>query len=278
MVVENGGDRGNQSGRTGLAADPEAELPRYALEGTFQISAERKQNIIGDFDPMAPDPAETQPTPRPLPPQNLPQSLPQNSPEQSPEQSSGPGMPKVSSWKNLWQRFWPRQRENTVLLTVALGLALAIRLFVAEPRFIPSDSMVPTLEVGDRLVVEKVSLHFRPPHRGEVVIFEPPQQLQHLGYDRDQVFIKRVIGEPGQEVAVQEGRVLVNHQPLTEPYIAEPPAYDWGPFVVPEHALLVMGDNRNNSNDSHVWGFLPEANLRGRALFRFWPLSRAGWV
>jgi signal peptidase I len=186
--------------------------------------------------------------------------------------------PPVPSGRSPFQALWRSQRENIVLLAVALVVALMVRLFVAEPRFIPSDSMVPTLEVGDRLVVEKVSYRFREPQRGEVVIFEPPQALQRLGYGRDQVFIKRVIGQPGQEVAVQDGRVYVDRTPLNEPYIAEPPVYDWGPYVVPEHALLVMGDNRNNSNDSHIWGFLPQQNLRGRALFRFWPLSRAGWV
>ncbi len=179
------------------------------------------------------------------------------------------------SW---WKQFWQGQRENVVLLGIALSLAIAIRMFVAEPRFIPSDSMVPTLEVGDRLVVEKVSFRFRQPKRGEVVIFEPPRQLQALGYGNGQVFIKRVIGKPGQDVAVQDGSVFVDGKALVEPYIAEPPAYDWGPYTVPENALLVMGDNRNNSNDSHVWGFLPQQNLRGRALFRFWPLNRVGWV
>ncbi len=179
---------------------------------------------------------------------------------------------------SLWRQFWKGQRENAVLLGIALSLAIAIRMFVAEPRFIPSDSMVPTLEVGDRLVVEKVSFRFRQPQRGEVVIFEPPRQLQALGYGNGQVFIKRVIGQPGQNVAVEDGSVFVDGKALVEPYIAEPPAYDWGPYTVPENALLVMGDNRNNSNDSHVWGFLPQQNLRGRALFRFWPLNRAGWV
>ncbi len=189
-----------------------------------------------------------------------------------------PSPPDNGAAASLWRRLWQGQRENLVLLGIALSLALAIRMFVAEPRFIPSDSMVPTLEVGDRLVVEKVSFRFRQPQRGEVVIFEPPRQLQVLGYGNGQVFIKRVIGQPGQEVTVQDGSVFVDGEALLEPYIAEPPAYDWGPYRVPEDALLVMGDNRNNSNDSHIWGFLPQQNLRGRALFRFWPLNRAGWV
>lgn len=205
------------------------------------------------------------------------------SPESQPSQSADWAGAEASQTErervpSFWKRLWQGQRENAVLLGIALTLALAIRMFVAEPRFIPSDSMVPTLEVGDRLVVEKVSLHFRQPQRGEVVIFEPPRQLQVLGYGDGQVFIKRVIGQPGQNVTVQDGDVFVDGKALVEPYIAEPPAYDWGPYTVPENALLVMGDNRNNSNDSHVWGFLPQQNLRGRALFRFWPLNRAGWV
>lgn len=174
--------------------------------------------------------------------------------------------------------FWYKQRENLVLIAVALVLALAIRVFVAEPRFIPSDSMVPTLAVGDRLVVEKLSYRLREPKAGEIVIFEPPAILQDYGYGKDQVFIKRVIGKPGQIVAVHDGIVFVDDRPVTEPYIAEPPAYDWGPYQVPQSEIFVMGDNRNNSNDSHVWGFLPEANVRGRALFRFWPFDRAGWM
>jgi signal peptidase I len=209
---------------------------------------------------MVQDPAETKPA---SPSQGL------NPPASSDNESSQEGG---------WRHRWRQQRENAILLFVALGLALLIRIFVAEPRFIPSDSMVPTLEVGDRLVVEKVSYHFRSPQPGEVVIFEPPSELQVLGYGQGQVFIKRVIGQPGQDIAVREGLVFVDEQPLTEPYIAEPPAYDWGPFQVPQDKLFVMGDNRNNSNDSHVWGFLPQGNIRGRALFRFWPLNRAGWV
>lgn len=227
------------------------------------------------------------PTPTPIPINSPPDSPPgispagteaDLSPQTAPDQPGPSGNGPVGPGRSPLRSLWRSQRENIVLLAVALVVALLVRLFVAEPRFIPSDSMVPTLEVGDRLVVEKVSYRFRAPQRGEVVIFEPPQTLQRLGYGRDQVFIKRVIGQPGQEVAVQDGQVYVDRTPLNEPYIAEPPAYDWGPYRVPEDALLVMGDNRNNSNDSHVWGFLPEANLRGRALFRFWPLSRAGWV
>lgn len=173
---------------------------------------------------------------------------------------------------------WQRIRENIQIIAIALLLALLIRAFVAEPRFIPSDSMLPTLEVGDRLVVEKISYHFHPPVKGDIIVFEPPQQLQIQGYAKDQAFIKRVIGTPGQIIQIQNGKVYLNNSPLTEDYIAEPPNYQMEKVKVPEDYLFVMGDNRNNSNDSHVWGFLPKQNIIGHACFRFWPLSRFGQV
>ena len=174
--------------------------------------------------------------------------------------------------------FWQRTRENVQVIAIALFLALFIRAFVAEPRYIPSDSMLPTLEVGDRLVVEKISYHFHPPARGEIVVFDPPQQLQIQGYAKDQAFIKRVIGTPGETVQIQNGKVYLNSIPLKEDYIAEPPKYQMEAVRVPEDQLFVMGDNRNNSNDSHVWGFLPKQNIIGHAGYRFWPLSRIGRI
>jgi len=174
--------------------------------------------------------------------------------------------------------FWQSQRENLQILAIALLLAFLIRVFIAEPRYIPSDSMVPTLNVGDRLVVEKVSYRFHLPQRGDIIVFDPPVQLQFQGYTADQAFIKRVIGEPGQVVAVQQGKVYVDGEPLAEAYIAEPPDYEMPPVLVPAGQFFVMGDNRNNSNDSHVWGFLPKENIIGRAIFRFFPLERVGKI
>jgi signal peptidase I len=113
---------------------------------------------------------------------------------------------------------------------------------------------------------------------GEIIVFDPPPQLQEQGYLRDQAFIKRIIGEPGQTVEVKNGKVLVNNVAIVEPYIAEPPAYTLRPVQVPENSFFVMGDNRNNSNDSHVWGFLPKEYIIGRALFRFFPFNRIGDV
>ncbi|CAD5916070.1 putative signal peptidase I-1 [Planktothrix tepida] len=169
-------------------------------------------------------------------------------------------------------------KENILILAIALGLSLLIRTFIAEPRFIPSDSMFPTLEIGDRLVIEKVSYYLDSPQFGDIIVFNPPTQLQEIGYAADQAFIKRIIGKPGEIVEVKNGRVYIDNQPQFERYIAEEPHYQLPPVKVPENSYFVMGDNRNDSNDSHVWGFLPKENIIGRAVFRFWPIERFGGV
>jgi signal peptidase I len=190
---------------------------------------------------------------------------------QAPVETKAPEAP-------VWLRIWRSQQENIWLVAIALILALAIRIFVAEPRYIPSDSMLPTLHIGDRLLVDKVSYLFHQPQTGNIVVFEPPEKLQNQGYRKDQVFIKRIIGKPGQTVRVAKGKVYINNKSLSEDYIAEPPAYELVSAPIPEKEFFVMGDNRNDSNDSHVWGFLPKQNIIGRAVFRFWPLDRIGFV
>lgn len=153
-------------------------------------------------------------------------------------------------------------------------LAIGIRSCVAEARFIPSESMLPTLEIDDRLIVEKISYRFRKPERGDVVVFAPTDALKEQNYK--EAFIKRVIGLPGDIVEVKKGEVYVNDEKLTEQYILNPPNYKYPPTKVPEDQYLVLGDNRNNSYDSHFWGFVPRKNLIGRATVRFWPPKRVG--
>jgi signal peptidase I len=181
-----------------------------------------------------------------------------------------PPVPEKSALKAAW--------ENVQIALVALVLALLIRGFVAEPRFIPSSSMVPTLRIGDRLIVEKLSYHQHEPHFRDIVVFQPPDLLLKQGYKADQAFIKRVIGLPGQTVEVKQGKVFVDGKALSEPYIAAPPTYVMKPITVTPGNVFVMGDNRNNSNDSHVWGLLPQANIIGRAWERFFPFDRLGNV
>ncbi|VEP14809.1 putative signal peptidase I-2 [Hyella patelloides LEGE 07179] len=169
--------------------------------------------------------------------------------------------------------------ENPVIeiaktLATAFVLAIGIRTLVAEARYIPSSSMEPTLEINDRLIIEKISYRFRTPQRGDVVVFSPTDKLREQNFK--DAFIKRVIGLPGETIEVKGGTVYVNNEALREKYIDESPEYKYGPVEVPSNQYLVLGDNRNNSYDSHYWGFVPRDNLIGRAVVRFWPLNRLG--
>lgn len=164
------------------------------------------------------------------------------------------------------------------LKTIGLSavLAFGIRTFVAEARYIPSGSMLPTLQINDRLIVDKLGYHFKNPQRGDIVVFSPTEKLQEQHF-RD-AFIKRVIGLPGEKIEVKGGRVFVNDQPLRENYVNESAQYQYGPVTVPEGQYLVLGDNRNNSYDSHYWGFVPRDKIIGRAVIRFWPFDRLGEI
>ena len=167
--------------------------------------------------------------------------------------------------------------EGLQTIGLSVVLALGIRQFVAEARFIPSGSMEPTLQIDDRLVVEKISYRFNPPDRGDIIVFQAPQAaLDAVGSTTRDAYIKRVIGLPGDTVEVKEGKVFINGEALSENYIQAPPAYAWGPETVPEDQYLVLGDNRNSSSDGHVWGFLPRESIIGRAVVRFWPPDRIG--
>jgi signal peptidase I len=129
---------------------------------------------------------------------------------------------------SLGRRLWQSQRENIRILAIALVIAIFLRIFIAEPRFIPSNSMEPTLHVGDRLLVDKVSTRLHPPHMGDIIVFQPPPQLQEYGYRGDQAFIKRVIATPGETVTVTDHQVLVDGAPLQERYTLEPPELSHG--------------------------------------------------
>lgn len=183
----------------------------------------------------------------------------------------------------------PAWRETFDTVAGALLIALITRGAVAEPRYIPSGSMEPTLEINDRLIVEKLSNYTHSVHRGDILVFYPPMEnpahpnaltstMRWLGLTGDEAYIKRVIGLPGESIEVHNGKVLVNGKALTEPYIKEPPFYDMARITIPPDSLFMMGDNRNNSADSHVWGTLPEANIIGHASFRFWPPNRFGVI
>lgn len=172
-----------------------------------------------------------------------------------------------------------QRQENPwveALKTIGLSaiLAMGIRHFVAEARYIPSGSMLPTLQINDRLIVDKLMYRFSDPQRGDIVVFSPTDALEKQNFK--DAFIKRTIGLPGETVEVKGGTVYINSTPLREQYLDEKPSYHYGPVTVPEGQYLVLGDNRNNSYDSHYWGFVPRENIIGRAVIRFWPLNRIG--
>ena len=171
------------------------------------------------------------------------------------------------------ENFWQEMFKTFALAGL---LAFGIRTFIAEARYIPSGSMEPTLQINDHLMIEKVSYHLQKPERGDIVVFNPTDALKQENYH--QAFIKRIIGLPGDTVEVKGGHVYINGEVITEDYIKEVPKYNYGPQSVPDDQYLVLGDNRNNSYDSHLWGFVPRENLIGKAFVRFWPLNRIGTI
>lgn len=162
-------------------------------------------------------------------------------------------------------------------LLLWLLLALLLRWLVVEPRWIPSGSMLPTLQLQDRILVEKIRPRLGasiPP--GTVVVFHAPRALVEAGYDPAAALIKRVVAGPGDRVEVRSGQLLRNGEAVEPDWSAQSMDYQFGPVVVPPGHLLVLGDNRNASLDSHVWGPLPRREVIGTAIWRYWPLRRFG--
>lgn len=166
--------------------------------------------------------------------------------------------------------------EYAKIIVIALVISLLVRTYVAEARFIPSESMLPTIKIGDRLIIDKIFYEIKGNkdlQRGDIVVFDPPPAAQ----SNDGIpFIKRVIALPGETVSVKKGTVYINGEPLYEPYILEKPASDFKPYTVPGNMLFVMGDNRNHSNDSRYWGPVPVQNIIGKAEFRYFPFNDIG--
>ncbi|MCF4114021.1 MULTISPECIES: signal peptidase I [Dethiosulfovibrio] len=164
---------------------------------------------------------------------------------------------------------WWRETIETILWAVVL--ALVIRTFVVQAFWIPSGSMIPTLLPGDRVLVCKFWYALQEPERGQIFVFKYP-------VDPKRDFVKRIIGLPGDRVAIRQGEVFINGKPIEEPYIGFPDAYIMDEVKVPEDHYFAMGDNRPNSQDSRFWGFVPEDNIRGPVFLRYWPIKRIGLV
>ena len=178
-------------------------------------------------------------------------------------------------------RSTPALLELLGTVVTALVLALVIRVFVAETYAVPTGSMLETIQLGDRLVGEKVTLHWDDPNPGDIVTFDDPE-------DTGSTLIKRVIATEGQVVDLQEGYVYVDGQLLDEPYTLGKPSYELDahadnlsenvsfPLEVPAGHVWVMGDNRTNSLDSRYFGPIPVDSITSRGLFIYWPPADFG--
>ena len=166
-------------------------------------------------------------------------------------------------------------------LFIWIVIALIIRWQIIEPRWIPSGSMLPTLQIQDKILVEKLTPKIIPVSdlsklKNKIIVFNVPDQLINAGYEADIALIKRVIGIPGDKIEVKEGKLYINDLAQDNYAFDKKIDYSTGPFIVPKESLWVMGDNRNNSMDSHIWGFLPYEKIIGKAIFRYWPLDKIG--
>lgn len=190
--------------------------------------------------------------------------------------------------------------ETALLVVMAIVIAVLLRAFVAQAFRIPSESMVPQLEIGDRVVVSRLAYEAHDPRRGDIVVFDcpPAAGCGQKGDDALPVralktlaealllrqpdieeFIKRVIGLPGEVVSGHDGDVWINDHVLVEPYLPKGTVTsDFGPITVGKGRLWVMGDNRTNSADSRVFGQIEQRTIVGRAIVRVWPPQRLAFL
>ena len=161
-------------------------------------------------------------------------------------------------------------RELLITLALAVAIFLVLQTTI-QSSIVDGSSMLPGLENGQRLIVNKAVYHFTSPERGDIIIIHPPVAPQRQ-------WVKRVIGLPGDTIEVKKGLVYVNNIPLEEPYIKAPPQYTLAPYEVPADNYFVMGDNRNNSTDSHYRWTVTRENIVGEVWLRIWPLNDWGIV
>ena len=155
----------------------------------------------------------------------------------------------------------------TLLLTVVVFFVVQNTIQVS---IVSGSSMEPELRSGQRLIVNKVAYYVGDPKRGDIIIFRPPLNPKSIPY------IKRVVGLPGETVEIKMGVVYINDLPLIEPYVRELARYSVPQEKIPSEHYFVLGDNRNNTNDSHIWGTVPRENIIGKASLSIWPPEQWG--
>jgi signal peptidase I len=217
------------------------------------------------------------------------------SPPEPPPQVTGDPPPAISQPAVLEQQPpqppAPRKRQMNPLLELVLILAAALGLWyvtngwIVKPYRIPSASMEPTLLVGDRVLVNRFIYRFHDPRRGDIVVFHPPGRgdaaINGATSEASVYFIKRIVGLPGETIEGRGGKVLICSAPnvgckaLNEPYLTQRAApQNFGPVSIPKGRYFMMGDNREISEDSRVWGTLPRSYIIGEAFVTYWPLDR----
>jgi signal peptidase I len=187
-----------------------------------------------------------------------------------PPEDPNPAVPEVTQPVDVQESHHSQAaaifKEIIQTLLLAVVLYFLIDFVVARVR-VENVSMKPTLVPGEFLLVNKLAYKHNDMSRGDIVVFHyPPQPSED--------YIKRLVGLPGDVVRINKGKVYVNKLLLTEPYIMAAPAYD-GEWQVPAGSIFVLGDNRNSSSDSHVWGFVPVENIMGKAIVIYWPIQNA---
>jgi len=197
-----------------------------------------------------------------------------------------------------WRRHVPRRVatliELALTLLIALALAEGVQAEIVKPFKIPSGSMEPTLQVGQRVLVDRLAYDFGSPHRGDVVVFHPPTSLDCAasipasepcprgdGKPAGEYFVKRIMGMPGDRISIREGHPVIDgHEITNEPYItpcgSAPECNLPTTIVVPPGHYFMMGDNRGDSDDSRFWGPIPASWIVGKVFFTYWPPDRLG--
>lgn len=195
------------------------------------------------------------------------------SPESDVVATEPTGAPEATSKSN---RIIRTIGEWVLILVLAMGAAFVIRSYVFQTFYIPSVSMVPTLEVGDRIIVSKISTSLGSIHRGDIIVFARPPRESCGGSDVTDL-VKRVIGLPGETISSRGDQILINGKVIEQHWnVTAPLGREVGTVKIPQGQYFMMGDNRSASCDSRYWGTLPKKYVVGKVVMRIWPLSRIG--